>query len=150
MDHLDKDRVIDAALIESNAAPQSSAPPSPPPSPSPTISIEDDTKRWAALLHLSTLLGWVSFGAGLIVPIVLWQWKKTELPGIDAHGKVVANAIVSYFIYCVIAFFLLVVVIGFALYWVLGILFVLYPLIGALKAWNGQVWPYPLCFKFFN
>ena len=147
MDNLDKDRVIDASLIESDAAPQSSAPYQ---TNTPSISIEEETKRWAVLLHLSTLLGLVSFGFGLIVPIVLWQWKKTELPAIDAHGKVVANAILSYFAYSVLAFILLFVLIGFVLFWVLGILFILYPLIGAVKASKGEVWPYPLCFKFFK
>lgn len=148
MDDLDKDRVIDARLIESNDA--SSPNTASQFSAEPTMSVEEETRRWAALLHLSTLLGLVSFGLGLIVPIVLWQWKKTELPAIDAHGKVVANAILSYFAYSVLAFVLLFVLIGFALFWVLGILFVLYPLIGAIKAWNGEVWPYPLCFKFFK
>jgi hypothetical protein len=146
MDHLDKDRVIDATLIESEGVEQSNTPPTS----TLTTSVEEETKRWAVLLHLSTLLGLVSFGFGLIVPIVLWQWKKTELPAIDAHGKVVANAILSYFAYSILAFFLLFVLIGFALYWILGILFILYPLIGAVKAWNGEVWPYPLCFKFFK
>ncbi|MBS1174230.1 MAG: hypothetical protein H6R05_361 [Burkholderiaceae bacterium] len=146
MDNLDKDRIIDASLIESDVAPQPSAPYQT----QPTSSIEEDTKRWAVLLHLSTLLGLVSFGFGLIVPIVLWQWKKTELPAIDAHGKVVANAILSYFAYSVLAFILLFVLIGFVLFWVLGILFILYPLIGAIKASKGEVWPYPLCFKFFK
>ena len=148
MDNLDKDRVIDARLIESddgaqhNTAHQMLT--------EPTTLIQEETKRWAVLLHLSTLLGLVSFGFGLIVPIVIWQWKKPELPAIDGHGKVVANAILSYFAYSVLAFFLLFVLIGFALYWILGILFILYPLIGAIKAWNGEVWPYPLCFKFFK
>ncbi len=147
MDNLDKDRVIDANLIESDAAPQSGAPYQ---TNTPSVSIEEETKRWAVLLHLSTLLGLVSFGFGLIVPIVLWQWKKTELPAIDAHGKVVANAILSYFAYSALAFILLFVLIGFVLFWVLGILFILYPLIGAVKASKGEVWPYPLCFKFFK
>ena len=148
MDHLDKDRVIDARLIESDDGAQHNTAHQIPTEP--TTLIQEETKRWAVLLHLSTLLGLVSFGFGLIVPIVIWQWKKPELPAIDGHGKVVANAILSYFAYSVLAFFLLFVLIGFALYWILGILFILYPLIGAIKAWNGEVWPYPLCFKFFK
>ena len=148
MDNLDKDRVIDARLIESDDGAQHNTAHQIPTEP--TTLIQEETKRWAVLWHLSTLLGLVSFGLGLIVPIVIWQWKKPELPAIDGHGKVVANAILSYFAYSVLAFFLLFVLIGFALYWILGILFILYPLIGAIKAWNGEVWPYPLCFKFFK
>ena len=32
----------------------------------------------------------------------------------------------------------------------LGILAVVFPIIAALKARDGQLWHYPLCFKFFN
>lgn len=112
--------------------------------------LTEDTRQWAVLLHLSTLLGFVVPILGFIVPIVIWQWKKTELPGIDAHGKVVANAIVSYIIWGAIALPLCLLLIGFFLLWVLGILAVVFPIIAALKARDGQLWHYPLCFQFFK
>lgn len=110
----------------------------------------EETRQWAVLLHLSTLLGFVVPVLGFIVPIIIWQWKKAELPDIDAHGKVVANAIVSYIIWGAIALPLCLLLIGFFLLWVLGILAVVFPIIAALKARDGQLWHYPLCFKFFN
>ncbi len=150
MSNSDKDRIIDADLIEDKVI-ESAAPDSTQSTYSlPARDIAQETRQWATILHLSTLLGWVSFGFGLIVPIVIWQWKKSELPGIDAHGKVVMNAILSYFAYSILAFFLMFVLIGFALFWVLGILFVLFPIIAAIKSWNGEVWNYPFCFKFFK
>ena len=148
MDNLDKDRVIDARLIESDDGAQHNTAHQIPTEP--TTLIQEETKRWAVLLHLSTLLGLVSFGFGLIVPIVIWQWKKPELPAIDAHGKVVANAIVSYIIWGAIALPLCLLVIGFFLLWILGILAVVFPIIAALKARDGELWDYPLCFKFFR
>src|SRR5207248_4635078 len=48
---------------------------------------EQQTRQWALFLHLSILAGFVVPFAGLIVPIVIWQLKKAELPGIDVHGK---------------------------------------------------------------
>ena len=110
----------------------------------------EDTRQWAVLLHLSTLLGFVVPVLGFIVPIIIWQWKKSELPDIDAHGKVVANAIVSYIIWGAIALPLCLLLIGFLLLWVLGILAVVFPIIAALKARDGELWDYPLCFKFFK
>ena len=110
----------------------------------------EETRQWAVLLHLSTLLGFVVPLLGFIVPIIIWQWKKTELHGIDAHGKVVANAIVSYIIWGAIALPLCLLLIGFFLLWVLGILAVIFPIIAALKARDGELWDYPLCFKFFR
>ena len=110
----------------------------------------EETRQWAVLLHLSTLLGFVLPVLGFIVPIILWQWKKSELPGIDAHGKIVANAIVSYIIWGAIAVPLCLLLIGFFLLWVLGILAVVFPIIAALKARDGELWDYPFCFKFFK
>lgn len=110
----------------------------------------EETRQWAVLLHLSTLLGFVIPVLGFIVPIIIWQWKKSELPGIDPHGKVVANAIVSYVIWGAIAFALCILLIGFLLLWILGILAIIFPIIAALKARDGQVWDYPFCFKFFK
>ena len=110
----------------------------------------EETRQWAVLLHLSTLLGFVLPVLGFIVPIIIWQWKKSELPGIDAHGKVVANAIVSYIIWGAIALPLCLLLIGFFLLWVLGILAVVFTIIAALKARDGELWDYPFCFKFFK
>lgn len=61
-----------------------------------------NAKQWAMFLHFSILAGFVIPIAGLIVPIIIWQIKKTELPEIDAHGKVVANWIISAIIYGVV------------------------------------------------
>ena len=94
----------------------------------------EETRQWAVLLHLSTLLGFVLPVLGFVVPIIIWQWKKSELPDIDAHGKIVANAIVSYIIWGAIALPLCILLIGFFLLWVLGILAVVFPIIAALKA----------------
>ena len=110
----------------------------------------EETRQWAVLLHLSTLLGFVVPLLGFIVPIIIWQWKKTELPAIDAHGKVVANAIISYVIWGAISIPLCILLIGFVLLWILGILAVIFPIIAALKARDGIVWDYPLTIKFFR
>lgn len=111
--------------------------------------LDEDTRQWAVILHLSTLLGFLVPILGFVVPFIIWQWKKEPLPGIDPHGKVVANAVFSYLIYGAIAIPLCFLLIGFALLGLLGLLAVIYPIIGALKARDGKVWYYPLCFRFF-
>src|SRR5258708_1818815 len=47
------------------------------------MELERQTEQWAMLLHFSLLAGFVLPGLGLIAPLVIWQWKKQELPGID-------------------------------------------------------------------
>src|SRR5947207_2717362 len=56
----------------------------------PTYAVMDQqTRQWAMVLHLSQFAGYAVPLAGLIAPIVIWQVKKNELPGIDAHGKII-------------------------------------------------------------
>jgi len=60
---------------------------------------DEETRQWAAILHFSLFSGIIIPLGGLIVPIVIWQLKKADLPGIDPHGKVVVNWIISSSIY---------------------------------------------------
>jgi hypothetical protein len=48
--------------------------------------IEIETRKWAFFIHLSQFAHFVFPLGGIILPIVLWQMKKDELPGIDTHG----------------------------------------------------------------
>ena len=72
------------------------------------------------------------------------------MPILDEHGKVVANWILSSLIYWAISALLLVVAIGIFMMIALGIVSVVFPIIGAIKASNGEVWPYPMSIRFFS
>jgi uncharacterized Tic20 family protein len=112
--------------------------------------VEHQTRLWAMILHLSLLAGYVVPLGGLVVPIVIWQLMKNELPGLDAHGKVVANWIISLLIYGIVAGILCVVLIGIPLLITLALLHVVFPIIGGVKANNGEVWRYPLSISFLT
>ena len=109
-----------------------------------------NAKQWAMLLHFSLLAGFVVPFAGLMVPIIIWQLKKTEFPEIDAHGKVVVNWMISGIIYGAICFLLTFILIGIPLLVVLGALAVIFPIIGGIKANNGELWKYPLSIPFLK
>jgi uncharacterized Tic20 family protein len=102
-----------------------------------------ETNQWAMFIHFSILAGWVIPIAGLVVPIILWQLKKDELPGIVPHAHVVLNWIVTSIVYSVICFVLMLVLIGFFAFIALGLITVVYAIIGGLKANDGEVWEYP-------
>jgi uncharacterized Tic20 family protein len=125
--------------------------PSPPPLPSAAVpsALELQTRQWAMFLHLSQLANYVMPFGGLIAPIIIWQIKKTELPGIDAHGKIVMNWLISAMIYGIVAFLSVFVLIGFVILPVLVVLTVVFPIIGGIKANNGELWKYPLSIPFF-
>ncbi len=58
-----------------------------------------EQKQMGLFLHLSQLLNMILPPAGVVVPIVLWQMKKDEMPALDAHGKMVVNWLISSLIY---------------------------------------------------
>ena len=108
-----------------------------------------EAKMWGLFLHLSQFLGHFSL-LGYAAPIVIWQIKKDELPELDAHGKNVVNWMISLLIYLCVSAVLIVVIIGIPMLIVLGVLAIIFPIIGALKANNGEVWRYPLSISFFK
>lgn len=116
--------------------------------------IASDVNTWAMFIHLSQLCGFLLPIAGFIVPIILWQIKKDDSPVIDKHGKIVANWLISAMIYGVVCGILAVTIIlsivaapaGLAL----SVVSVIFPIVGGLKAKDGQFWPYPLSITFFH
>jgi uncharacterized protein len=111
---------------------------------------EQQTRQWAMLLHISQLAGFIVPLGGLIVPILIWQMKKAELPGIDEHGKIVANWIISAILYSFLCIPLMFVIIGIPLVMVVAALGIVFPIIGGIKANSGEVWKYPLSIPFFK
>lgn len=109
------------------------------------------TNQWAMFIHFSMLAGWIVPLAGLIVPILLWQLKKDELPGITPHAHVVLNWIITSLVYAVICFILTFIVIGAFGFVILALLTVVYAIIGGVKANDGELWEYPgTIVKVFN
>ncbi len=107
-----------------------------------------DEKTWSLMLHLSQLCGFLIPFAGLVVPIILWQIKKDESAVIDRHGRIVANWMITAFIAGIVFFCLSFILIGIPLLVILGLLCVVFPIIGGVKASNGEYWLYPMSYRF--
>jgi uncharacterized Tic20 family protein len=106
----------------------------------------EQERVWGMLMHFALLLNIL----GVIVAVAIWQIKKTELPGIDAHGKNAVNWAISELVYILISGLLCVVGIGFLMLFALMIIGIVFPLIAGIKANNGQVWKYPLAITFIH
>ena len=117
----------------------------------PPMSLQtSDEKQMGMFLHLSRLLDAFVFPIGAIITIVLWQTQKYKMPALDAHGKMVTNWLISSVIYGVISFVLMFVLIGFLTGFALWIMMIVFPIIGGIKANNGELWEYPLTIKFLK
>ena len=105
---------------------------------------------YCMLLHLSQLSSIVIPGLGFILPVVMWVVNKDKSDTIDQHGKVTVNWLISLVIYYAMCFILIFIIIGAFAIWVLALLNIIFAIIAALKANNGELWVYPLSIRFLK
>lgn len=110
----------------------------------------EQSRRWAMLLHLSLLAGHVIPLAGFVAPVLIWQTKKEIYPDLEVHGRNAANWILSELVYLGIGIALSIFLIGFLIIIPVGIIAIVFPILGALKASNGETWKYPLTIEFIK
>ena len=110
-----------------------------------------NVRTWCIACHLSALAGFVVPAFGHIFgPLIVWLIKRGDSPEIDAHGKEALNFQLSMLIYNIVAGVLCLVLIGFALLAVLHILNVVFVILAALKASEGQMYRYPLTLRLIS
>ena len=113
--------------------------------------VTPDQRQMGMFLHLSQLANVILFPVGVIVPIVLWQTQKDKIPGLDPHGKMVVNWMISSTIYALVSIPLIFLfLIGFLTLLTVGVMGIVFPIIGGIKANNGELWDYPLTIKFIK
>ena len=109
-----------------------------------------DEKTFLIMLHISQFAGFIIPYAGFLLPLVMWLTNKDKNVLIDEHGKNIVNWLISGTIYACVAGILVLILIGIPLLIGLGVLAIIFPILGAVKASNKEYWDYPLTLKFFN
>ncbi len=104
----------------------------------------DDSKFWLITLHLS------NFFCIVVIPLVIWAWKKDEDPEIDRQGKDVINFQISMMIYLFAASMLVLVLVGFVLLLALCLYITIITIINTLKVVSGKDYKYPLTIRFIK
>jgi uncharacterized protein len=134
-----------------------SAPPPPPSTPPPDepgmISAEE--KQWAMFAHLSSILvglltcvigGWGTF----IGPLIIWLVKKDSMPFVADHAKEALNFNIMVSVIFLLMYMLTIVTFGFGallalpISIVVGIGALIFTIMAAIKANDGQNYRYPL------
>ena len=113
--------------------------------------VAKEARMWAMFCHLAGLAGLVVPVVGNIVaPLIFWQIKKEEYPFVDEQGKEAVNFQISMTLYAIISLCLFVICIGPFLLAAVGIVDLVFLLIAAVKANNGQSYRYPLTIRFIK
>ena len=102
----------------------------------------DDTKTLTLLVHLSALFTWI------LGPLIFLMVSKDE--HVKKHARLALNWQISWSIYMAGSGVLMMLLIGFLLMPVLGLLNLVFCIIAAVKANGGTEWKYPLAIAFFK
>jgi len=110
-----------------------------------------EDKQLLVLTHLSQLLDFVTGIGGFIVPLILWLTKKDAVFGMDEHGKAILNFRISMFIYILICIPLVLLLgIGILGISIIGVFYLIFPIINAIRASNNEKPNYPFSIQFIK
>ena len=98
------------------------------------------------LCQLSVLVGLLGIGF-LLGPLVVWLVKKNDNPFIDEQGKEAVNFQLTMFLAALVSAILVFVIIGIFLLIVVAIIATVFPIIGAIKASEGEHFQYPFALR---
>jgi uncharacterized Tic20 family protein len=112
-----------------------------------TTIIEPQDQTLAALTHLSGLAGYVIPLGGVLVPIIIWI-VKSESAVISSIAKqaLILNLVVFVLVVATAVLWITIILIPVViLFWIgLGVLAVALPIVGAIKASQGEYYRYPV------
>ncbi|MCH7965704.1 MAG: helix-turn-helix domain-containing protein [Bacteroidetes bacterium] len=110
------------------------------------LSIENDDgpNLWLVLMHLSCVIPL------MIVPLLIWTWKRAEIPEIDRHGVDVLNFQISMSLYLFVSAVLVLVIIGEVLLLALGIFIFFISITNAIRVAMELNYYYPMAIHFIK
>jgi uncharacterized protein len=99
-------------------------------------------KIWTIFCHLSFFVG-----LPFLLPLVVYLAMKNDSAYVRENAREALNFHISVLIYSLCCVPLIFVVIGFPLLFVIGIASLIFAVIAALKASDGQCYRYPLTLR---
>lgn len=111
------------------------------------IVVPSEDRGFATLTHLSGLSGYIIPGFGVIVPIIIWMMKKENvLISAIARQAILLNVVIfcAFTVSFILWITIILIPLMIALAVVLGLVALVIPIIGAVKASNGIYYRYPV------
>jgi uncharacterized Tic20 family protein len=110
-----------------------------------------ENRQLLVITHLSQLLDFATGICGFIVPLVIWLTKKDEILDMDTHGKAIINFRISMFVYILVCIPLVLLLgIGILGFIAIGVFYLIFPIINAIKASNNEKPNYPFSIQFIK
>jgi uncharacterized protein len=123
------------------------------------IELSSEERGWAMAAHLCGVL-WILGGGGLIFlpfgglalftilgPLIILVAKRDSMPFAASQAKESLNFQITVWLLGLVFALLALVLIGFVLLWVLGILNLVCVVIAAIRVSDGSPYRYPFCLR---
>lgn len=115
-----------------------------------------DERTFAMLCHLLSFSGFVIPFGNILAPLIIWLVKREEYPMVDDQGKESLNFQISFTIYFLISFLMLIpamktpglLIALFILWCFLGIAYLVLIVIATIKTNDGIAYRYPAVIRF--
>lgn len=117
----------------------------PPAAPVGAPSAED--RQWGLFAHLAALSGVIIPFGNIIGPLVVWQVKKDSSAFAADQGKEALNFNITTLFAVIVAAILIVVLVGMLLLPLIGIAWLVFTIIAAVKANEGVAYRYPFAIR---
>jgi uncharacterized Tic20 family protein len=108
-----------------------------------------ENRQLLVVTHLSQLLDIATGFGGFLVPLILWLTQRDSIMDMDENGRSIINFRLSMLLYILICI-PLTLLLGLGILGIIAIvlLSLVFPVINAVKASNGEKPYYPLSIKF--
>lgn len=113
----------------------------------PGLVTDKNAQTWAMICHLAGFAKYVIPLGNIIGPLIVWNIKKSEHAFIDDQGKEALNFQISMTIYLLVAIVSIFCFVGIVVAPAIAIADVVFMIIAALKASQGESYRYPLTFR---
>jgi uncharacterized protein len=113
-----------------------------------SISAED--RNWATISHLSALAGFIIPFGSILGPLIVWLVKKEGSAHIADQAREALNFNITVGIGMLISLCLMLVFIGFLLFAVLAIVWLVLVIVAGVKSSDGTLYRYPFTIRFIK
>ncbi|GHJ60059.1 hypothetical protein NOK12_25770 [Nocardioides sp. OK12] len=118
----------------------------PPPPSGPPAGLTPDERTWGGAAHWSALVG-AFVAMAFLGPLLVLLLKGSTSPYVRRQAVESLNFQLSMLIYFAVSFVLAFVLIGFLLLPVVGVLWLVFTIIGSVKSAEGGEYRYPLTIR---
>jgi hypothetical protein len=108
-----------------------------------------EERNWAVAAHLGSFLA-AYVALGMLAPLAVLLFKGNDSPFIRRHAVESLNFQLTALIYAAVCFVLIFVLVGIFLFVALGIFYLGVVILASVRASQGQLYRYPLTFRFLS